>query len=72
MILNGWKEIALYLKGSVRTAQRWETCGLPVIRPGDGSRSSVIAYSEQLDLWLKRPRSNGANRAAKRVREKRI
>ena len=54
MLLNGWKEIASYLKTSVRTVQRWERCGLPVVRPGDGLRGSVVAHSEQVDQWLLR------------------
>lgn len=62
MILNGWKEIATYLKGSVRGVQRWESSGLPVIRPTNGARGSVIAYSEQIDGWLRDTRSAGARR----------
>ena len=54
MILNGWKEIAAYVNSSVRTVQRWEKTGMPVIRPLPGARGSVIAYSEQLDLWFGR------------------
>ena len=52
MLLNGWKEIASYLKTSVRTVQRWQLSGLPIVRPGNGIRGSVIAYSEQVDQWL--------------------
>jgi len=54
MILNGWKQIAGYTKSSVRTVQRWEKAGMPVIRPLPGSRGSVITYSGQLDSWLVR------------------
>jgi hypothetical protein len=54
MILNGWKEIARYVNGSVRTVQRWEKVGMPVVRPVPGSRGSVIAYSEQVDAWVGR------------------
>jgi phage terminase Nu1 subunit (DNA packaging protein) len=57
MILNGWKEIASYVNSSVRTVQRWEKAGMPVVRPLPSLRGSVIAYSEQLDSWLGRPRS---------------
>jgi phage terminase Nu1 subunit (DNA packaging protein) len=56
MILNGWKEIANYVNSSVRTVQRWERAGLPVMRPLSRLRGSVIAYSEQLDSWLGRSR----------------
>jgi excisionase family DNA binding protein len=52
MILNGWKEIANYLKCGVRTVQRWEREGMPTHRPR-GNRSPVCVYSEELDLWLK-------------------
>lgn len=52
-ILNGWKEVAHYLKVGVRTAQRWESeFGLPVRRPYGATRSSVMANSHELDLWL--------------------
>lgn len=54
MILNGWKEIAAYVNSSVRTVQRWEKAGMPVVRPLPSSRGSVIAHSEQLDSWLGR------------------
>jgi phage terminase Nu1 subunit (DNA packaging protein) len=54
MILNGWKEIAAYVNSSIRTVQRWEKIGMPVVRPVPSSRGSVIAYSEQLDSWLGR------------------
>jgi len=54
MILNGWKEIAAYVRSSVRTVQRWEKAGMPVVRPLASSRGSVIAHSDQLDLWLRR------------------
>lgn len=54
MILNGWKEIAAYVNSSVRTVQRWEKAGMPVVRPLPSLRGSVIAYSEQLDSWLAR------------------
>lgn len=54
MILNGWKEISVYVNSSVRTVQRWEKAGMPVVRPLPGSRGSVIAQSEQIDSWLGR------------------
>lgn len=54
MILNGWKEIATYVNSSVRTVQRWEKIGMPIVRPVPGSRGSVIAYSKHLDAWIGR------------------
>ena len=53
MILTGWKEIANYLRCGVRTVQRWERAGLPVMRPMPGPRAHVMAYSQHLDRWLK-------------------
>lgn len=48
-ILTGWKEIAKHLRCGVRTAQRWETVGLPVHRlKGNGT---IIAFTEELDAW---------------------
>ena len=54
MILNGWNEIAKYIRCGVRTAQRWEVKGLPISRPIPGLRAHVVAYPQQLDSWLKR------------------
>lgn len=52
-ILNGWKEIAVYLGRGVRTVQRWEPqAGLPVHRPHARNRSAVVAFAEELDSWL--------------------
>jgi uncharacterized small protein (DUF1192 family) len=53
MILNGWKEIAGYLRRGIRTVQRWELLGLPVHRVGSGPRAGVIGYSDELDQWGK-------------------
>jgi phage terminase Nu1 subunit (DNA packaging protein) len=64
MILNGWKEIANYVNSSVRTVQRWERAGLPVMRPLSRLRGSVIAYSEQLDSWLGRSHSETRSTAS--------
>lgn len=52
MILTGWKAIAHYLDSGLRTVQRWEQNGLPVHRPNPGSRSHVVARSEEIDLWV--------------------
>ena len=55
MILNGWREIAQHFGRGVRTVQRWEQLGLPVRRPNQRDRSAVVAYSEELDDWMKIP-----------------
>lgn len=53
-ILSSWKEIASYLGRSTRTVQRWEReLGLPVCRPSEKESSSVYAFVEQIDEWLK-------------------
>ncbi len=54
MILNGWKEISSHLQRGVRSVQRWECLGLPVMRINNTPRSPVIARSEDLDRWLTR------------------
>lgn len=52
--LESWKEIAAYLKTSVRTAQRWEEqSSLPVTRVMREKRSAVYANTRELDRWLK-------------------
>ena len=53
VVLTGWKEIAEYLHSGVRTAQRWESKGLPVKRPLRGKRSHVVGDSEEVDSWLR-------------------
>ena len=53
MILNGWKEIAAYIDRGVRTVQRWESLGLPVRRPKGSDRSAVLAFSDEIDMWLR-------------------
>src|SRR5215475_665915 len=51
-LLCGWKEIAEYMHLTVRTAQRWETAGLPVHRAYESQRSPVLASRDELELWL--------------------
>ena len=52
-LLSSWKEIAVYLRVSVRTAQLWESeRGLPVTRP-PGKRGVVWANEDELDAWRK-------------------
>jgi len=51
--LDGWKEIAAYLRRSVRTVQRWESqFGLPVHRFGTGQTESIHAIPAELDAWI--------------------
>lgn len=50
--LNGWKDIAAFLRRSVRTVQRWERdYGLPLRRQGpDGEL--IFAYPGELEAWV--------------------
>jgi hypothetical protein len=51
-VLTSWKDVAFYMGKSVRTVQRWERFGLPILRPLDiGHKSSIIAYTEELNGW---------------------
>jgi TolB-like protein/Flp pilus assembly protein TadD len=50
--LDSWKEIAGYLKRSIRTVQRWEEKeSLPVHRLVHDKLGSVYAHKEELDAW---------------------
>ena len=50
--LDSWKEIAEYLKRSVRTVTRWEREeGMPVHRHLHSKSGSVYAYRAELDAW---------------------
>ena len=50
--LDSWKEIADYLDREVRTVQRWEkTENLPVHRHEHQKKSTVYAFTSELDDW---------------------
>ncbi len=52
-LLTSWKEIAAYLKSSVRTCQKYEAkMGLPVHRLDGSPKAHVFAYRGELDAWL--------------------
>ncbi len=52
-ILNSWKEISQYVGRGVRTIQRYErTLSFPVRRVAKRSRTSVMAFSDEVDAWL--------------------
>jgi hypothetical protein len=54
-ILNGWKEISSHIERGARTAQRWELqFGMPVHRPANNRRTAVVAFADELDMWLLR------------------
>src|SRR5258708_8239553 len=53
--LVSWKEIASYLGREVRTVQRWErTEDLPVHRHEHQKKSTVYAFTSELDEWFKK------------------
>ena len=63
--LDSWKEIAVYLRRSVRTVQRWESeAGLPVHRHPHGKVGSVWATKEEIDSWWtnRKPTAAGEGR----------
>jgi hypothetical protein len=50
--LESWKEIADYLRTSVRTVQRWEKGeGLPVRRHPHAKQDTVYAFQHEIDGW---------------------
>ena len=52
--LDSWKEIASYLKRSVRGVQRWEAEeGMPVHRHRHDKRGTVYAFKPELDAWCR-------------------
>ena len=53
--LVSWKEIASHLGRETRTVQRWEkTEGLPIRRHEHQKKSTVYAFTNELDDWFKR------------------
>src|SRR5271154_1416870 len=53
--LEGWGEIATYLRREIRTVQRWEnTLDLPIHRLQVGKQASVWALRSELDAWYLR------------------
>jgi tetratricopeptide (TPR) repeat protein len=59
--LDTWKAIAQYLGRSTRTVQRWRSeYGLPVRHLG-GDATSVFAYTDELDGWLRNRNQNASD-----------
>jgi TolB-like protein/thioredoxin-like negative regulator of GroEL len=65
--LDSWKQIARYLRRSVRTVRRWEQQeGLPVRRHIHNSLASVYAIKSEIDAWHEtRSRAPGSAAAAR-------
>jgi len=56
--LDSWKEIAAYLRRSVRCVQRWERMeGLPVLRHQHAKGATVYAYRHEVDQWREEGRT---------------
>ena len=61
--LDSWKEIAAYLKRSVRTVHRWEKEEtLPVHRHLHHRQGTVYAFMGELDAWRVSRRMHSAPR----------
>jgi hypothetical protein len=54
-LLNGWKEIAGYLKVTPKQAHRWEKDNLPIVRPQNRLKGPVFAKKSALDAWIQGP-----------------
>jgi TolB-like protein len=71
--LDSWKEIAGYLKRSVRTLRRWERQeGLPVHRHHHGKQGTIYSFTDEIDIWLKsrsEDRSAASSEVARRTVE---
>jgi Tol biopolymer transport system component len=68
--LDSWKEIAAYLKRSVRTVTRWERDeGLPVHRHLHSKSGSVYAYTAELDEWWTRRGEQVDRQASEKEKE---
>jgi hypothetical protein len=62
-LLSGWKEIANYLRCSVKTVQRWEKHDLlPIIH--QSRHATVYANPLRLDQWLRLRNAGSARRIA--------
>ena len=54
-VLGSWKEISSFLDRDIRTCQRWEReLGLPIHRLDGSSRARVLAYRNELEVWLEK------------------
>jgi len=72
-ILNSWKEIAGYLRVNVSMAQRWERRDkLPIYRVRNSQKSFVIAYTDEIDRWIKRDTKGSMNSVLHFLLEHRI
>lgn len=65
-VLHSWKDISKYTGRGVRTVQRYEVqLGLPVHRVAGRKHTAVMAFTDEIDHWLRtRPQSIADDEAA--------
>ena len=72
-VLLSWKEISTYTRRGIRTLQRYENLQrFPIHRPAGRSRTSVLAFSDEIDAWFSKAkmRTNSVtNGAPPKLRE---
>jgi signal transduction histidine kinase len=61
--LNGWRQIAAFLRQSVKTAKSWEREGMPVHR-GTGKNALVFAFPAELKHWFRIYSGEGGHKKA--------
>lgn len=67
--LRSWKEIAVFLGVTERSAQRWEkVAGLPVRRLGGNGKGRVLAYEDELRAWMEAGGAGESGQAQERRR----
>jgi tetratricopeptide (TPR) repeat protein len=78
-IFDSWKEIAAYLKRSVKTCQRWESeLGLPIHRSDESPKAKVFASKDEIDHWQRKTQHldeetpAGGHQAGRRKKSSRI
>jgi hypothetical protein len=66
--LDSWKSIARHFGRTPRTVQRWHSeYGLPVRHLG-GHKSSIFAYADELDSWMRNRGNSQISRADESAR----
>jgi hypothetical protein len=65
-VLHSWKDISKYTGRGLRTVQRYEAqLGLPVHRVAGKKHTAVMAFTDEIDHWLRtRPQSIADDEAA--------
>jgi len=59
-VLDSWKEIADYLRRSIKSCQRMEhELGLPIHRLADTPKARVFAYKDEIDRWIEETQHSG-------------